>query len=446
MGKLLISLLRFYKMSSDSFDQDNLVESKPKAQPKSKPKNRLTVVFDPGTSLSKILYVVNNGTVKWMTMGAEYLSLPAKSAESLPIDSGMGLPEDNAWVKLSKSGECHAVGLVASNYRATTSIKKLKHESLMFKILATIGAIAQREKLGSNFDLELGVLLPMSEYRLEHDWSAELKSALSSFYFQAQRLRVRLSDFLCMPEGYGIAMTNHLGNSAQKFIESNTAIIMLGYRNTSCLFFRRGTVSKPESGTTDLGFYTLLDKLIEKVPGLSREDILKAIKIEFKESWERASNNKTYFTYSEEYATVDFVSLVKSSSPKLVQKEEAKIKNAYHTSLNEYWSLLKNWLEEILPRTKEIDAFVFAGGSYDLLHSYFTEYVRSNEAESLYTDAARHLKKYLLWCDVTGKERFMKENLALRFADAWGFFVDFASYDLNKILDRHTGEVIAHGE
>ncbi|MDJ0567761.1 MAG: ParM/StbA family protein [Pleurocapsa sp. MO_192.B19] len=430
-------------MSSPRITQNDLDEAKPK---KSKPKERLTVVFDPGTSLSKILYVVNNGTVKWMTMGAEYLSLPSESAESLPIDSGMGLPEDNAWVRLDKSGECHAVGFVANNYRATTSIKKLKQESLMFKILATIGAIAQREKLGGNFNLELGVLLPLSEYRLEHDWSTELKSALSGFYFQTQRLKVRLSDFLCMPEGYGIAMTNHLGSNAKKFIEGNTAIIMLGYRNTSCLFFRRGTVSKPESGTTNLGFYTLLDKLIEKVPSFSREDVLKAIKIEFKESWERASNNKTYFTYSEEFATVDFASLVKSSEPESIQFESAKIKNAYDTSLNEYWSLLKNWLEEILPRTKEIDAFVFAGGSYDLLHSYFTDYVRFLEAESLYTDSAKQLKKYLLWCDVPGKERFMRSNLALRFADAWGFFVDFAEYDLNKILDRHTGEVIAHGE
>ena len=40
----------------------------------------------------------------------------------------------------------------------------------------------------------------------------------------------------------------------------------------------------------------------------------------------------------------------------------------------------------------------------------------------------------------------MRSNLALRFADAWGFFVDFAEYDLDKILDRNTGEVITHGE
>ena len=33
--------------------------------------------------------------MKWMTMGAEYLTLPSASAKSLPIDSGMGQPEDN---------------------------------------------------------------------------------------------------------------------------------------------------------------------------------------------------------------------------------------------------------------------------------------------------------------------------------------------------------------
>ena len=71
----------------------------------------------------------------------------------------------------------------------------------MYKILAGIGAIATREKLGSSFYLELGVLLPLSEYRLEKEWSVELKSALSSFYFQTQRFRVKLADFLCMPCG-----------------------------------------------------------------------------------------------------------------------------------------------------------------------------------------------------------------------------------------------------
>lgn len=344
------------------------MSSDPSTKSKSQPRDRLIVVIDPGTSLSKILYVINDGTVKWMTMGAEALTLPAASASSLPIDNGMGRSEDNTWVRLSKEGECHLLGFVASNYRANTSIKKLKHESLLFKILGTIGAIAQREKLGSSFDLELGVLLPFNEYGLAASNEADIKSALASFYFQDKRLRVRLRDFLSKPEGYGVAKRTASCIDTPYFHEGNTAIVMLGYRNTSCLFFRRGTVSKRESGTTDLGFYTLLDKLIEKFPFFERQDILKAIKINFSESWARTGNNQTYFTYSEK-TILDFATLVKQKSDDDASSKEAEIKEAYNICLAEYWSLLKNWLDEILPRTLEIDAFVFAGGSYRNLDS-----------------------------------------------------------------------------
>ncbi|MDJ0573327.1 MAG: ParM/StbA family protein [Pleurocapsa sp. MO_192.B19] len=431
-------------MTFDKIEQDNLAESKPKA--KSKPKPILKLVVDPGTSLSKILYVVNSDTVKWMTMGAEYLTLPRESAKSLPIDNGMGQPEDNAWVRLSKSGECHAVGFVASNYRATASIKKLKHESLPFKILAAVGAIAQREKLGNNFKLKLGILLPYSEYRSSHDWSSELKTALSSFWFQAQLLKIKLSSFSCKPEGYGIAKFTNRCESADYFHQGNTAVVMLGYRNTSCLFFRRGTVSKPESGTTDLGFYTLLDKLIEKIPSMTRSDILKAMSSEFEESYGRVGNNQTYFSYKESSATINFASLVKSAPSELVEKEMEKIKNAYDLSLNEYWSLLKNWLSETLPRTSEIDAFVLAGGSCDLLSNHFSSYVNSLSAKCFCTNSANELKRYLLYGKDPRKERFMRESLAVRFADVWGFFVPFVKYDLNLILDRNTGEVISDGK
>ena len=431
-------------MTNNDIQLNNLAESKSK--PKSKPKPILKLVVDPGTSLSKILYVVNEGTVKWMTMGAEYLTLPSASAKSLPIDSGMGQPEDNAWVRLSKSGECHAVGFVASNYRATVSIKKLKHESLPFKILAAVGAIASREKLGNNFKLKLGILLPYSEYRLEHDWSSELKTALASFYFQDRLFKVKLTSFSCKPEGYGIAKFTNRCESADYFHQGNTAVIMLGYRNTSCLFFRRGTVSKPESGTTDLGFYTLLDKLIEKVPSLTRSDILKAMSSEYEETYGRVGNNQTYFSYKKSPAKINFASPVKSATPESVSKEIDLIKHNYDISLNEYWSLLRNWLEETLPRTSEIDAFIFGGGSYDLLDAHFSSYVNNLSAVCLNTDAANELKRYLLYGKDPRKERFMKESLAVRFADVWGFFVPFANYDLNLILDRNTGEVIKDGK
>ena len=431
-------------MTNNDLEQDNLAGSKSKA--KSKPKPILKLVVDPGTSLSKILYVVNEGTVKWITMGSEYLTLPLQSASSLPIDSGMGQPEDNAWVRLSKSGECHAVGFVASNYRATVSIKKLKHESLPFKILAAVGAIAQREKLGNSFKLKLGILLPYNEYRLEHDWSSELKTALASFYFQDRLFKVKLTSFSCKPEGYGIAKFTSRCESADYFHQGNTAVVMLGYRNTSCLFFRRGTVSKPESGTTDLGFYTLLDKLIEKAPGLTRSDILKAIVNQVEESYGRTGNNQTYFNYKEFSSMIDFGSLVKADSVELRQKKTEKLEKDYSTSLQEYWILLENWLSELLPRATEIDAFVLAGGSSDLLSSRFRNYTISLGVKNFDNSASEELKKYLLHSKDPRKEKFMRENLAKRFADVWGFFVPFVKYDLNLILDRNTGEAIDHGE
>ena len=135
------------------------------AQRKSKPSQRLVVVFDSGTSLLKILYVVNDARAKWMTMGAEYFPLPASRADSLTLDLGRGNPEDHAWFRTSKSGECHTVGLLARNQRASTSIKKTKKELLAYKIIAAIGAIASREELLSSFELELGVLIPYNEYR-----------------------------------------------------------------------------------------------------------------------------------------------------------------------------------------------------------------------------------------------------------------------------------------
>ena len=427
-------------MNSNQTEPANLSGSK------SKPKQVLKLVFDPGTSLSKILYVIDEGTVKWMTMGAEYLALPSESAESLPINNGMGKPEDNAWVRLSKSGECHAVGFVANNYRGISSIKKLKHESLIFKILAAVGAIAQTEKLGNNFKLELGILLPYSEYLIENDWLVELKTALASFYFQTQRFKIKLARYSCKPEGYGIAKYSSLLNNADYFLEGNTAIIMLGHRNTSCLFFRRGSISKPESGTTDLGFYTLLDKLIEKAPGLSRSDILKAISNKFEESYGRTSNNQTYFNYKEFSSAIIFDLLVKAAEPELLQKKSEKLKQSYSTSLDEYWTLLENWLSELLPRATEIDALVLAGGSCDLLHSHFRRYSYSLGVQSFENNASDELKRYLLYSEDPRKERFMRENLAKRFADAWGFFVSFAEYDLRQILDRNTGEVIRYGK
>ena len=418
---------------------------KPKRKPKAKPKDNLIVVFDPGTSLSKILYVINDGLVKWMTMGAEYFPLPSENAEFLPTNSDMGLPEDNAWVRIGKLEECHTIGLLASNQQATTSIKKSKKELLAYKIIAAVGAIAKREKLSPNFKLELGVLIPYDEFKHlkeDKDWSSNLKGALSNFYFQTQQLKVRLSDFQCMPEGYGIANYTSKQEDSSCFQTGNSAVIMLGYRNTSCLYFRRGTIDKTESGTTKLGFHTLLNKIIDKVPTLSKKDLIAAITTETRKLYR---SGYYAYGYEDEGTEIDFASLSRSNNEEKALAVQHKLERAYKTSVIEYWRLLSDWLDETLPQVKEIDLMVFGGGSYQLLKSQLNEYADSWNAEYIETDASSRIKKYLLWEDAPHRERFLKENLGVRFADAWGFFVKFASYDLGLTLNFHSGEVDKNG-
>ncbi len=144
----------------------------------------LLVCYDPGTSLSKILYRVGRGKIKYMTMEAPLLKLPPSSANSLPTSSGLGKPEDNAWVRLVADGVVYVIGRLAKEYRASVRLKKLKYESLVPKILAAVAAIAIAEGLKLEFDLNLAVLLPFGEYGNQKELEADFREAIKSFWFQ----------------------------------------------------------------------------------------------------------------------------------------------------------------------------------------------------------------------------------------------------------------------
>ncbi len=83
--------------------------------------NKLLVCIDLGTSLIKIVYLVNGKKVGYMLIDPEHLALSNASAEHLPVDAGMGWPEDNAWVRLSDDGDCHL--RPPSSNRAESAVK-----------------------------------------------------------------------------------------------------------------------------------------------------------------------------------------------------------------------------------------------------------------------------------------------------------------------------------
>ena len=394
-------------------------------QPNKKP----IICIDVGSSLSKVIYQVGD-KINYLLMQPEHLALPPESLANLPPDSGMGRPEDNAWIRFKKDAECHVVGQVALDYKAFVNFKTLKSEMATPKILAAIGVIAEREQLPEEFCLDLGVLLPLGEIQSKEQLETELKAALRSFYFRNLRLKVTLERFGCVPEASGAAMWDAKHNA--NFRNQNRAYLMFGHRNTSLLFFRKGTLSRSESSTTKLGFYDLIDKMRHKVPGLERSDVLNVI---------QTNRNRKYSTVSRAYEyeapTTDlrWARLLKHSTPDLLPAQKAIFATAYSTSLKEYWLLLSNWLDSELPLRAEIDVLVRCGGVSDLLNAEVKKFFCYTPLYLSDTYAINYLKA--LGLENQGREKeyleFTKLNLHTRLVDAWGFFAIFSGYKQKTI-------------
>lgn len=390
------------------------------AQP---PKKKLIACIDVGSSLSKVIYQVGS-SINYLLMQPEHLALPPESAPQLPPDSGLGRPEDNAWIRFKKDAECHAIGRVALDYKAFVNFKTLKSQIATPKILAAIGAISEREQLPENFCLDLGVLLPWGEIQSREQLETELKAALRSFYFRTRRIKVTLERFGCVPEASGAAMWDAKYNA--NFRSQNRAYLMFGHRNTSLLFFRNGTLSRKESSTTKLGFYDLIDKMRQKVPGLEREDVLSAIQTDLTRKYSIVHRG---YEYEAPETNFWWARLLNFTSPDYLA-QKALLTTAYETSLKEYWLLLSNWLDSELPLLNEIDTVVRCGGVSDLLTAQMKKYFRITPIYVPDAYSSNVLKP--LGLEDKGREKeyieFTKQNLHTRLVDAWGFFAIFSGY------------------
>jgi hypothetical protein len=390
--------------------------------------NNLTVCYDPGTSLSKILYRLGQGKVKYLTMESEVIKLPLSSVSDSILASTN--PKHNAWVRLSEEDDCYLVGRLARERRASVSIKKLKYESLVPKILAAVAAIATTEKLNPEFDLRLAVLLPFGEYASRNYLEIELRKAIECFWFQEQNFKINLKDYLCNIEGFGIALSDLKTYGLKQFQNSHFVYLMLGYRNTSLLVFKEGSLSRNASQTTQQGFYDLIDKIVAGVSGLNRDEIQAAIHT-YELGFYNAQIALRDYRSVTEIAVGD---LIKSSDLKKADLEMETITKAIDRATQDYWQILKNWLDEVLPPLRQLDRMIVCGGTSDFFKDYITNYFQSKN-QFLKLSQTNLLENELLAAlklDEYEQKEFKKHNLALRFADVWGLFTSFTGYQLGQ--------------
>ena len=397
----------------------------------SKRASKLTLVCDLGTSLSKVLYRVGrNGSVQHLTMDAQHLILDADLIGNLNKSSEFGRPEDNAWLQMDDLS-CHLVGRLAQEYRASTSIKSLKYELIVPKILAFVGAIAVKEKLSHSIKLDLAVLLPYGELSNSLELERELQQSISEFRFQGDTYQVELKKCNFFPEGFGI-LSHLLEKKSLELVQSETvAVLMFGYRNTSLLLFQNGTLSVDRSETTNLGFYNFSDLIIKKTSGLTREDIQAAIYT----CQENFINYQTAMGSEKSVTKLAVEDLIKSRDRQRAEAEKSRLSTAISNSRKEYWQLIVAWLNEVLPSQRRLERLIYTGGTAGFFEQELNNYLLEKYSNIQITSTDEIEQELLSELNLSevGLQKFKQQQLPLRFADVWGVFRDFARYNLASL-------------
>lgn len=375
---------------------------------------RLTLVLDPGTSCTKAIYCRGRrGQPKYTTISS--LVYPASL-----VAAGA------SFVKLPDNEQYYLVGYSASQSRATVSIKQLKSESLIPKVLGTIGTIAKSESLPSSFKLNIKLLLPISEMSDRAFIETELQQALANFNYSGKDYQVEATSIKFTSEGRGIhSYLSALAGNEQINYET-CAYLMFGYRNTSLLLFENGELNRSSSHSTDLGFYNYLDLVTKYGSGLYREDIQKAIVTQPV----YGTNIDCKQVIKGFNSRIGVEDLIRSSSPKHRERERESIDKAITRADAEYWVLLSGWLREKLPPLNKIDRIVYCGGSTSFIETPLKEFFQ-NWSGSL-TDTSQMSLKMMEKLEIpqVKQRRFVSQHLPIRLADAWGEFVEMMNIRL----------------
>ncbi len=352
---------------------------------------KLSLAFDPSSSLSKGLYNINDKSLEYSTMEPELVRVSETELSFLKNRSiGVSEPENESWINCN--GVIYAVGFLASSQLFTFErLSQLKSEITMPKVLAMVGAIAQRKRLPSKFDLSLGILLPYGEYEDRVNLEEHLRKSLSKFSYREQTYQVNLETFNCLPEGAGILLRGSSRTVSPK--DRNILVVMIGYRNISYLLMERGLLTRGE--TEVLGFSWLTNRVVMATSGLKATNLIVPITQAGK------TLNKT-----------PLKALLKSQSSEFKKRELAQIIKAVKLARTEHLEALKSWL--LSRRFPDISEIIFSGGT---AHYY------QEELEKFFGQTNYHWSPRLenQVKSLVGEARY-QEEFTYRLTDLYGYY------------------------
>lgn len=352
-------------------------------------KQRIQAYLDLGSSATKGVYW-SGGKFQWLWMLPQFASLSPNGVSRLNNELGATEPEARAWVKVGSLA--YAVGSLARASRGNSGIALPKKERAVYKILAAIGVMAERLKLVSEFELDLGVVLPLDEFWTDRKELKEaLLGAVGSFEFQGRTYRVSLNVCEMRPEGLGLYMLRRmqLVKDDVNLTEHTMTILMFGHRNLSILTFDKGS-PPTESNSTSRG------------PGFV--ELLRAV-----------ANDLAVGIAPDDSALLEAV-LSKAEAMRVPGRSELlSIKAATNYAFSYYLQQVGDFMLEHLP-AGEVELLMAGGAAYQI----------RNELTKWFKE--RNLLKEVTWSDVLLKEfqYYLPDGTssvdAVRYCDVFGLF------------------------
>ncbi len=379
----------------------------------------LSMALDFGSSLARAIYTTKRNYIKpeLLLFEPQVVGVPNIAiANYEKYKVGNPRPEDSSWVSLGE--DYYAVGFLAKRqFQTSHCLNSLKVDSALPLTLAMVAAVAETRGLGTEFSVELGVLLPWSEFKDREKLKTVLKTAISSFEYRGTLYKVTLEGLEALPEGGGLfarGRTGQKGKPLRKLSEVDILVVMLGYRNASLLVLERGQLTA--GLTSDFGFCQMINKVKNFTSGQSEETLIPAI------------------CSSKEISDKILEKLVRSTQKTLREVEKQEIKEAITDAQQEYVATLTNWIGQQVPPNVSPDEILIGGGTARYLRAALNELFKPYGAQ---INWSRSLEQRVAQ---TFENQVSKNYLAPRLADVYGLFYKLLKKPLPKLKEK---EVVA---
>ena len=360
---------------------------------------QLLLAIDPGASAIKVVAsLVGDEKCYPFAIDPYCLDLEELHQSDRIPEPNANFDENSVWVGIGE--KYYAIGnLARAKYGILSSIKPLKSDSIIPKIIAAIAVAAQKFNLPCKFKVTIISVLPPGEHQYTDDVSKNLMMALRNIKTPAGKINPTLQQLSIYPEGYGILNWHRIYGAARN---QDIGVIMFGYRNTSVLFSVSGQITDLKS--CDQGFHNVLEKISSlSGGGYDENDLARPV-------W-------NYLINKDESG---FKNLSRSKNYEL---EVTMIKNAIDKSMIDYRLKLKNWLTTAMRRT---DMIVTCGGNAEYIGNSFNDFlskyaqyfegrgyiiiqhIGSTSIPPEITEtgmAVRYLDIYCLWLELNCKNR-----------------------------------------